>query len=388
MTQSTRSGLASLTNAVLHSLGFSDRAGDVVLPSCKHAVLCLVDGLGAHLLSNFSEKTPYLKSIPGSGGGQLLRSGFPSTTAASLASLATAEDSGAHGIVGASFSIENRPFNPLAWQFFDPETGRQEQAFTGMEPIVSSRSAWLEAAKNGLLINAYLPAAISGSSYTKEVFKGANVIPVSNTNDLIERFRASFERVDRTFSYIYFGDLDFCGHLYGPGSQQWLKVLSDIDQGIKEIAECIDENTVLIVTADHGMTTLDQARTIDFDLIPELQLGVSSLCGDIRARHIYLRDPDDASVLERWREMLGADFLLLTRKEALESGLFGENTSDVVVKRIGDFLAIAHEGAGVIRSLREPFQTSWVGHHGALTDEEQLVPFIFTTGAEAGRVGN
>lgn len=49
--------------------------------------------------------------------------GFPSTTASSLASLATAADSGAHGLVGAAFNLEDRLFNPSAWQLYDPLTG-------------------------------------------------------------------------------------------------------------------------------------------------------------------------------------------------------------------------------------------------------------------------
>jgi hypothetical protein len=33
-----------------------------------------------------------------------------------------------------------------------------------------------------------------------------------------------------------------------------------------------------------------------------------------------------------------------------------------------------------VRSVREPYSTSWIGHHGALSDEEQLVPLIVTGG--------
>jgi hypothetical protein len=49
-------------------------------------------------------------------------------------------------------------------------------------------------------------------------------------------------------------------------------------------------------------------------------------------------------------------------------------------------VVVAGEGAGLIRSLREPFQTSWVGHHGALTDEEQSVPLLIARGARPSRL--
>lgn len=373
--------MASLTNSVLQSLGVSDNAANIVLPRCKHVVLCLIDGLGAHLLDSYADRAPYLSSLVSRGGNKLLHSGFPSTTAASLASLATAEDSGGHGIVGAAFHIDDRQFNPLAWQLFDPRTGTgmPDKAHTCAEKIITGRSAWLEAVTRGLVINTFLPAAIAKSSYTQAVFKGANVIPINDPKDLIERFRASPECNNQRLSYIYFGELDLYGHLYGPGSEEWQNTLQDIDQRIQDLEDQIKDDAVLIVTADHGMTTIDHGKTFDFDFIPSLQLEVSSICGDIRARHIYLRNPTSTSVLKRWREVLGTDFQVLTREEALSCGIFGERVSGAAWRRIGDLLAIAGERAGIVRSVREPFQTSWIGHHGALTDEEQLVPLIITT---------
>ncbi|VVN24300.1 hypothetical protein PS862_03148 [Pseudomonas fluorescens] len=380
MFQPVRSGLASLTNSVLQSLGVSDNAASIVLPCCKQVVLCLVDGLGAQLLNRYAHRAPYLSSLVNRGEGQILHSGFPSTTAASLASLATAEDSGSHGIVGAAFNVEAWQFNPLSWQLFDPRTGRLEAAAACAEKIVASQSAWVKAAAGGLLINAFLPAAIAGSAYTRTVFNGAKVIAFTDPDDLMARFRSVSGCNDRQLSYVYFGELDLCGHLHGPGSGKWQDTLEDIDQRIRSLRDQIEQDAVLIVTADHGMTTVDDARTFDFDLMPDLQRGVASICGDIRARHVYLQDPTDADAVKRWREVLAGHFEVLTREQALALGLFGKNVTDAACRRIGDLLVIAGDGAGLVRSIREPFQTSWMGHHGALSDEEQLVPLIIATG--------
>jgi predicted AlkP superfamily pyrophosphatase or phosphodiesterase len=380
LSKSINSGLASLTNAIFQSLDVSNDASDIVLPRCQHVVLCLIDGLGAHLLKDYAEKAPYLSSLINAGGHELIRSGFPSTTAASLASLATAADSGGHGIVGAAFHIDERQFNPLAWQFFNPDSGSVDDRFIGVEKkILTCQSAWLEASNKGLMINSFLPASIAGSSYTRNVFKGANVIAFNSHKELTERFRASLECRGQRLSYIYFGDLDLDGHLHGPGSRKWGNTLLGIDQKIRDLANEIRNDAVLIVTADHGMTMIDHDKIFDYDFMPFLQTEVSNVCGDIRSRHIYLRDPANISVVNRWRDILGEDFQILTRNEALGSGLFGEHVSDAASSRIGDFLVIAGRSAGIVRSIREPFQTSWMGHHGALTDEEQLVPLIITT---------
>lgn len=380
MSQPIRSGLASLMNSVLQSLGVSDNAASIVLPRCKQVVLCLVDGLGAQLLDRYAHRAPYLSSQANRGEGQVLRSGFPSTTAASLASLATAEDSGSHGIVGAAFNVEGWQFNPLSWQLFDPRNGQLEATAGCTEKIVASQSAWVKAASDGLSINAFLPAAIAGSAYTRTVFNGANVTAFTDPDDLLAHFRSVSGRNDRQLSYVYFGELDLCGHLHGPGSAKWQDTLEDIDQRIRGLRDQMEPDALLIVTADHGMTTIDDARTLDFDLMPDLQRGVASICGDIRARHVYLQDPMDPDVVKRWRDILTGYFEVLTRKQALDLGLFGKNVTEAACRRIGDVLVIAGDGAGLVRSIREPFQTSWKGHHGALSDEEQLVPLIIGTG--------
>lgn len=183
----------------------------------------------------------------------------------------------------------------------------------------------------------------------------------------------------RTLSYIYFSELDLCGHLYGPGSDEWQDALRVIDERIQELRDCVEQDAILIVTADHGMTTIDNARTFDFDLMPDLQDGVFGICGDIRARNIYLKDPANTYFLKRWREVLGAYFEVHTREEALVRGIYGNNLASAASRRIGDLLVIAGDNAGLVRSIREPFQTSWIGHHGALSDDEQLVPLIVST---------
>lgn len=70
MSQPIRSGLASLMNSVLQSLGAGDSAASIVLPRCKQVVLCLVDGLGAQLLDRYAHRAPYLSSQANRGRGK------------------------------------------------------------------------------------------------------------------------------------------------------------------------------------------------------------------------------------------------------------------------------------------------------------------------------
>ena len=95
--------------------------------------MVLADGLGRSLLKQKSAHTPFLRGIMQQGQGAVpvwLDSAFPSTTAASLASLGTGLAPGQHGLVGydvldpAQDKVVNMLGNwdagvdPLEWQPF------------------------------------------------------------------------------------------------------------------------------------------------------------------------------------------------------------------------------------------------------------------------------
>jgi hypothetical protein len=95
--------LADLTPSVLASLsapGFTNVLG---LPSTPAACVLLVDGLGAELIRAHADDAPLLHAALQAG--RDLTSGFPSTTAASIASIGTGRAPGSHGIVGYQVAI-------------------------------------------------------------------------------------------------------------------------------------------------------------------------------------------------------------------------------------------------------------------------------------------
>ena len=46
---------------------------------------------------------------------------------------------------------------------------------------------------------------------------------------------------------------------------------------------------------------------------------------------------------------------------------------------IGDVLAAARGATVMVRSNVEPLESALIGHHGSLTDAEQLVPLLLAT---------
>ena len=109
---------------------------------------------------------------------------------------------------------------------------------------------------------------------------------------------------------------------------------------------------------------------------PALLEGVRLLGGEARARHVYAWPGAERDVFASWRETLGDRYWVRTRDEAVDAGWFGPKVLDRVRPRIGDVVAAAHDPIGVFQREVDPLQVSLVGHHGSLTQVEQLVPFL------------
>jgi hypothetical protein len=67
---------------------------------------------------------------------------------------------------------------------------------------------------------------------------------------------------------------------------------------------------------------------------------------------------------------------VLSRDEAIAAGLFGPTVSPAASARIGDIVAISHNITAVVRRQAESRLSALPGQHGALTDDDLLVPLL------------
>ncbi|MBC3258474.1 alkaline phosphatase family protein [Pseudomonas paralactis] len=369
-----KSGLAQLSHAILASLGVLTFEPGFNLQPANKIIVFMVDGLGLRLLDEYCSNAPFLKTLLGRS--QSFRVGFPATTATSLASFALGQGSGEHGVVGSRFALDAQTsFTPLPWKSGSPH--HDQDLIVELSIFKDETTAWETAREQGLNIECILPAKFVDSRYSKAVYRGATFTPYEDYSHCGFRIRNAQKNLSRQLIYVYLGELDYAGHIHGPHSQAWLNRLQEVDTLISSIASTLTQGTQLLVTADHGMTTLCSEVSFDFDTDQHLQEGVAWIAGDIRARHIYVKDGNFPAVMERWKNKLGDDFTVLSRSQAVNEGLFGGSTR--FEQRIGDMIVYPTGQGGILQSLREKDQTLWNGHHGALTDEDQLSPLLIYT---------
>ncbi|MEU2037183.1 alkaline phosphatase family protein [Nocardia niwae] len=362
--------LADLFPSVLAGLGVpgeEDRLG-LRLDADQVCVL-LVDGLGYEDLVADPAAAPFLSGLAP----LRLTAGFPTTTATSLASLGVGVPPGEHGIVGYLFHVPgyDRLFTPLSWRLHGaPKSDlRRELVPTEFQPRTT---VFQRAVADGIAVAQVSPRDQAGSGLTEAVLRGCQFRPQLSFGDLVAGVSEALRAGPRSLVYTYHGDLDLTGHVRGPASRSWQLELTHADRLAAALADELPAGAALLVTADHGMVHMDDR--LDFDTTPALQDGVRALGGEPRARHVYTEPGAESDVAAAWETILGADFEVLDRAEAVGRGWFGPTVAPAIARRIGDLVVVARGRRGVIRTGAEPLQSRLIGHHGSLTPAEMNVP--------------
>ncbi|GHH81790.1 alkaline phosphatase family protein [Streptomyces capitiformicae] len=342
------------------------------LTEVDRACVFLIDGLGWEQLKAHPDEAPFMTSLLASsrgGTGRPITAGYPATTATSLASVGTGLPPGAHGLPG--YTVRNPEteelMNQLRWQ---PWTApRVWQPYPTVFQLADDAGVHTAQVTSPIFQNTPLTQiALSGGTFHGRL----------SGEDRMALAAEQLAAGDRSLIYTYYSELDGAGHRFGLDSDAWRGQLMYVDRLVQRLAEQLPPRSALYVTADHGMIDIpfDEQHRIDFDEDWELRAGVALLGGEGRARHVYALPGAESDVLTCWREVLGEQFWIASRDEAIAAGWFGPAVDERVYARIGDVVAAARDDVLIIATEREPKESAMVGNHGSMTAVEQLVPLL------------
>ncbi|MFJ9183081.1 alkaline phosphatase family protein [Streptomyces anulatus] len=340
-------------------------------PADRNCVF-LIDGLGWEQIIAHPDEAPFLHSLlPTSRGGtgRPLTAGFPSTTATSLASVGTGLPPGEHGLPGytARNPETGELMNQLRWKpWTAPKVWQPYPTVFQLADAAGVHTAQVSA------------PTFEQTPLTKVALSGGSFLGRLSGEDRMDVAAQRLAAGDRSLVYTYYSEVDGKGHRFGTDSDAWRGQLMYVDGLARRLAEQLPPRSALYITADHGMIDIpfDEQSRIDFDEDWELRAGVALLGGEGRARHVYAVPGAEADVLTVWREVLGEQFWVASRDEAIAAGWFGPTIDERVYGRIGDVVAAAHDDVIITASVNEPHESAMAGVHGSLTPVEQLVPLL------------
>ena len=364
----TKASLAAVLPSCVAAL--TGQQGELGLPAVDHAVVIVVDGLGAAALRSRAGHARTLAPLLGKS--TVIDAGFPTTTASALATLTTATAPGEHGLVGYRVrdAANDRYVNQLnGWDDrLDPATWQR------------SRTVFEQARHAGIAARAIGLPKYADSGFTAAVLRGAEFI---GARTIPERFRAATEVLGTPgpgLTYLYVAELDQIAHARGWESAEWTEALEALDSLVGSFARSLGPRHGVLLTADHGVLDVPSSGHVLFDTASQLVEGVAGVAGEPRFLHLHLEQPGDAAAIdlaERWRAEEGERAWVATRGEAIAAGWFGPSVHPEVMPRIGDVLVGARKRVAYYDS-RDPLGTGrrMVGQHGSLTADETRVPLL------------
>jgi hypothetical protein len=355
-----RLSLADILPNCLASI--SGRQGRMGLPGVEKAVVLIVDGLGhGPLTAHAGHARTLVRRLPHD---PAIGAGFPTTTAAALATLTTGEPAGRHGLVG--------------YKVYDPARDRvvnQLSGWEGLDPRSWQRMPTLfeRAVETGARAVAIAHPRYRESEFTHAVLRGAEFAGAADgaaRTAVLERVLAE---PGAALVYYYVPDLDVAGHAKGMASNEWIAALEALDAEVSDVLALLGARHGLVLTADHGMVDVPaHAHRIASEALLE---GVRHVAGEPRCLQLHLDPAADAAALAaRWRASEGKRAWVATRDEAIAAGWFGTVDAEVL-PRIGEVL-VAARGEHAYYTDPDDRARGMVGQHGSLTPAETAVPLL------------
>jgi hypothetical protein len=371
MLPALKTGRPHLTDVMTSCLAaLSGSANSLALPDVDRAVVVLIDGLGTSVLkARAGHARALVKRLDATSS---IESGFPTTTAAALASLTTGVQPGEHGMIGYSVrdSANDRVVKQLSgWD------SRMDPLSWQPIPTVFERAqlAGFSAAVIG-------PARYRSTGFTTAVLRGAEYLAGASVADRVDQAERWLRTTGRRgIAYLYVPELDSAGHAHGSQSHEWTDKLETVDGAIAELDRLLRPREGMLVTGDHGMIDIPMTSHIYIDRVPALVDGVRFIAGEPRCLQLYV-EPDASaqrteSLLAAWRNVEGDRAWIVSRDEAIDAGWFGA-VREAVLPRIGDVIVAARKNVAYYDGRAPSTAHPMIGQHGSWTPEEIQVPLL------------
>ena len=324
----------------------------------RNVVFMVFDGLGSSILEKHLGEGSFLRANQR---GEL-SSVFPPTTAAATVSLFSGLSPAEHGWLG--------------WSLYFPELDKNVNILPNtLAGTRDTPAADYHMAQRFMPYTTVLERIVQK---TDGVVDAQHVSPYSahRTKSLTELFgtvEAIGRKPGRHLLTAYWPEPDGALHRYGTGDEAVQELAGTIDVLLRELCRNL-RDTLVVVTADHGHTDTEYAFTTDCPELVECLARPQSI--EARAANFFVkperRGPFETAFIERF----GKEFLLLTKEQVLERGLFGPGVHHPrFAGFLGDYLAIA-TGKLSLDYARPTYRGIYKSQHAGLTKEELTVPFV------------
>lgn len=344
------------------------------LEGYRNVVNIVIDGLGYNYL--MKKRKNFLKdNTIGK-----MTSVFPSTTSACITSFATGFAPKEHGVTGWFIRLKSGTCDiPSTILLFNDR--RDEKSLKEKNVMPEDVFNDFRLSKKIKNLKVLLPESIMNSDYTNFFLEGSEKIGYKGLENFFEKITDVVKSVkaDRNYIYGYLPDLDAVLHKTGSRSEDLTKLFYSIAKHAKKFAGNIKgTNSIVIITADHGLIDGDEERRLNMNDLPQINKMLEfPLCGEPRAAYCYVKKRYQRSFKETVEEKIGHAVKVFDRDELISNGFFGLNEPfEGLESRIGDFVLLCKDNYVIKDFLPNEEVKFHAADHGGLSADEMFVPLI------------
>jgi hypothetical protein len=202
------------------------------------------------------------------------------------------------------------------------------------------------------------PGDFATTPLSRVLYRGARFEPIWDERDLIDATVQLAAEPNR-FIFAYVPHVDFAGHVYGLGGDEFAEAMATANMIWEGIASSLPPDAALLGTADHGLREFSDDQKL---LIREPRFDSLRFAGDTRGVQLW-GDPDLMADLEEWT---GGELT-----DALP--LLGPTPTKTAVARAGQQVLLAPDDKAFIP---KGFDKRLRCYHGGLSRDEVEIPLL------------
>ncbi len=356
-----QNSIMNVSNSILKNYGITTKYSSIpfldeqLSKNYNHIIYILLDGMGVNIIKKFLKKDDALKKFMA----KEITSVFPPTTVAATNAVLSGVPPIVNGHLGWVQYFEKEDIDLIVFQntdFYNNENIPKEDL----------RAKYLSYKRLGEQIKAKNPDIITNEFFPSFIENGSN-----SFKEEIEKVLLVTHNTDKSFNYLYWTQPDLVQHQTGIYSNDTKTILTDLNQDFTELIENIEDDTIVICIADHGLTNIKPLSLFENEELMTLLKRRPSI--EPRAINFFVKD----AALKRFKPLFNQAYSkyykLYSKDEILASKLFGDGEKHQLIDTfLGDYIAIAIDK--YMFSLNN--EKSYLAHHAGMSEDEMIVPLI------------
>jgi len=322
----------------------------------RNVVLFLVDAMGSEILKKHPEQSKFLieNQI------QTLTTVFPSTTVSATTSVLTGLPPISTGWIGWLQYVKEEARSVIFFfnkDFYDADHEFDYNVSEKFVPVTKIYDL-IEQKNSGI-------KAI-------EVFPEFRVPEHKEFKDLCNTVIKETKSKGNHFIYAYWDKLDTYLHATGTTSKKVQNHIQEINNDFKYLVEKLDDDTLVIVTADHGQIDIEEIELWKYKSIIDTFAHNPSV--EARATAFFIKEGMEEQFVEEFNKSFRDSFILYKSEAFLKSKYLGNSDEHIKMREfLGDYFSIAIDKYSfkLINSKK-----GFLAQHAGLTKDEMLIPLI------------